>query len=325
MRLLLITFAVILCVVGCRRDEPPSADSEDAGAPTTSPTITPTQPKAELTADANSPPRLTTADRVDGWDGWELSLPRESATVLLKMIERGPWVANTSFPFALADYYVELSNATEDDWMLQVFLPNRTDGTKGCVLLGRELPAEYRLGEASVDEVYSFFADLRGRHPFGDDRVDSNAVLSAGDTFELRNRHGTMKIDADSNRKRTYTWDGASRHVFMEARKEPWYEALGLYFPGSGNHWAEHKGVTRGVLGEQTRDFASIDEFETWFKGQKDWYDAQCSADGIVAGWSINTSRQQLNVELWRVTVAGKTPTALPGATAGWFTWTKGK
>jgi hypothetical protein len=218
-----------------------------------------------------------------------------------------------------------MSNATEADWMLQVFLPNRTDGVKGHVLLGREFSVEYRLEGTSTDAVYSFFADLRARHPLGHDRADTNAVLSAGDTFEFRNRNGAMKIHADSNRKRTYTWDGASRYVFMEARKEPWYGALGLYFPGPGSHWTEHKGVTRGVLGEQTRDFASIDEFETWFKDQKDWYDAQCSADGIVAGWSIEASRQQLNVKLWRVTVAGEEPTALPSASAGWFTWTKGK
>lgn len=159
--------------------------------------------------------------------------------------------------------------------------------------------------------------------PASVDEPDPNAVLRVGDVFEFRNGNGTMTISADSNRKRTYSWDGASRSVEMESRKQPWYGALGLYFPGPGDHWAEHNGITRGVLQEQTRDFATSDEFMAWFKDRQEWYDARCSPNGIVAGWSIELSRNQLNVELWRVTIAGKPPVGLKDASSDWFTWTK--
>lgn len=158
--------------------------------------------------------------------------------------------------------------------------------------------------------------------PIGDS-VDPNAVLDAGETFEFRNRNGVMKIHAGSHRDRTFTWDGATRSVLMEVRKERWYGALGLYFPGTGDHWKEHKGVTRGVLSEETRDFANLAEFETWLKNQQDWYDAKHTPDGLVAGWGINLERQQLNVEVHRITIAGKRQESLKGGTTDWLTWTK--
>lgn len=155
------------------------------------------------------------------------------------------------------------------------------------------------------------------------DSPNPHAVLQVGDTLEFRNSNGTMKVHADSHLKRTFSWGGASRSATMYERKEPWYGALGLYFPGTGDHWDEHQGVTRGVLQEQTRDFATTEEFGTWFKDMQKWYDAQCSPDGLVAGWSITPDRNALNVELWRVTIEEKPPIWLKDASTDWFTWTK--
>jgi hypothetical protein len=152
---------------------------------------------------------------------------------------------------------------------------------------------------------------------------DHHAVLSVGDTLEIRNENGSLRIIADSDLKRTFMWDGASRTVVMERRKEPWKGAVGLYWPGPGDHWEDHKGVTRGVVQEQTRDFKDEASFREWLRGYQEWYDAKHTPDGIVAGWSITPSRGQLNVELWRITIAGNQPEALDGGSTDWLTWTR--
>lgn len=155
------------------------------------------------------------------------------------------------------------------------------------------------------------------------DQADPNAILHAGDVFEMTNKHGTMRIEALSNLRRSFTWDGATREVRMISRSEPWYGALGLYWPGTGDHWDEHNGVTRSVITEQRRDFESQEEFSAWIGDYQEWYDAKYTPDGIVGGWSINLSRNQLNVELWRITIGGEQPTNLAGGTTDWMTWTR--
>jgi hypothetical protein len=150
---------------------------------------------------------------------------------------------------------------------------------------------------------------------------DPIAVLEVGDTFEFRNKNGSMHIAADSELERTFTWDGASRSVVMERRKEPWKGALGLYWPGPGDHWEEHNGVTRGVIQEQIRDFEDEAGFREWLTDYQHWYDAKYTPDGIVAGWSINLGRSQLNVELWRITIGGRQPEKLAGGSTEWLTW----
>lgn len=155
----------------------------------------------------------------------------------------------------------------------------------------------------------------------GSSRTDENAVLSVGDVFEMTNKHGTLRIEAESNLKRTFTWNGASRSVFMESRTKPWQGALGLYWPGPGDHWENHDGVTRGVIVEQRRDFESSDEFRSWLEDMQDWYDARHTPDGVVGGWSINRERNQLNVEVWKITIEGEEPSALEGGSTDWLVW----
>lgn len=155
------------------------------------------------------------------------------------------------------------------------------------------------------------------------DQADPNAILHTGDVFEMTNKHGTVRIEALSNLRRSFTWDGATREVTMVSRAEPWHGALGLYWPGAGNHWDEHKGVTRGVITEQRCDFETLQQFNAWVRDFQDWYDAKYTPDGIVGGWSINLGRNQLNVELWRITIDGEQPTNLSGGMTEWMTWTR--
>ncbi|MBA3480990.1 MAG: hypothetical protein H0T51_04150 [Pirellulales bacterium] len=113
--------------------------------------------------------------------------------------------------------------------------------------------------------------------------------------------------------RRDYSWDGATRSVEMWPREKRWYGSLGLYYPGPGNHWRNHKGISRGVVQEGQQHFVTIAKATTWLKEQK-WQPLVWNNSGLVVGWSKTPERQQLNVDVWQLYIDGKKPTKLPGA-----------
>lgn len=76
------------------------------------------------------------------------------------------------------------------------------------------------------------------------------SVMSAGDWKEATTAAGMIRIYARDDRTRGYTWVGATRSVVMYERKTRWHGSLGLYFPGTGDHWPEHERVRRRVVEE---------------------------------------------------------------------------
>lgn len=135
-----------------------------------------------------------------------------------------------------------------------------------------------------------------------------------------------MKINALDAVCREYTWEGASRWIEMEPRRQRWYGSLGLYYPGTGNHWIEHDGITRCVAEEGQQHFVTIAEFEAWKKDRNwpsDFY--VWNDEGLVVGWSKNQSRNQLNVEVWQVFIAGEKPLRLPASKNSAIKFTRAK
>jgi hypothetical protein len=124
---------------------------------------------------------------------------------------------------------------------------------------------------------------------------------------------GTITITAGKGLKRSYTWDGATRSVEMYTRAERWYGSLGLYYPGPGDHWREHKGITRGVVEEGQQHFKTQDEALTWLSEQK-WAPHVWTSDGLAVGWRKYLPRRQLNVDVWQIYIDGEKPAKLPGS-----------
>lgn len=100
----------------------------------------------------------------------------------------------------------------------------------------------------------------------------------------------------------------------MWPRQERWYGSLGLYYPGPGNHWKSHNGITRGVLGEGQQHFKTVEETLAWISEQKRWMPFVYRNDGLVVGWRKVPPRKQLNVEVWQIYINGEKPMALPGS-----------
>lgn len=146
--------------------------------------------------------------------------------------------------------------------------------------------------------------------------VRNEIVMTPGTRITATTSEGTISITAVDGLTRSYTWEGATRSVEMEPRRERWYGSLGLYFPGPGDHWVEHHGITRGVVEEGQQHFKSVDEAMAWLK-DRSWMPFVYRDDGLVVGWGKVLPRRQLNVEVWQILVDGKKPDRLPGSRNG--------
>ena len=139
-------------------------------------------------------------------------------------------------------------------------------------------------------------------------------AMRPGETITATTPNGTIQIRAKDWLGRAYTWDGATRSVVMWPRDERWYGSLGVYYPGPGRHWKEHRGITRGVVQEGQHHFDSVEAAMEWI-GKQTWMPAVYRNDGLMVAWGKVLDREQLNVDVWQIMVNGAKPTTLPGAT----------
>ncbi len=137
-------------------------------------------------------------------------------------------------------------------------------------------------------------------------------VLKPGDRLTIKGPEGIMEVKAFDNFGRCFTWEGGTRCVTMLPRTERWYGSLGVYWPGPGDHWKNHHGITRGVIQEGRQNFANEEEAIRWIREQT-WISLFYTKRGIVAGWSKTPARSQLNVDVWQILIDGKVPESFPG------------
>ena len=139
-------------------------------------------------------------------------------------------------------------------------------------------------------------------------------VMKPGDSIVAQTPSGTIKIAADDELTRTYTWEDASRSARLWPRPERWYGNLGAYYPGPGEHWQEHHGITRGVLQEGQQHFDSEEDALTWIR--KPWHQ-QWSVyrdDGLFVLFAKVPERHQINVDVIQILIRRHKPTTLPGS-----------
>jgi hypothetical protein len=141
----------------------------------------------------------------------------------------------------------------------------------------------------------------------------NETVMSPGMRIQATTPIGEIVIIAVDELTRAYTWEGATRSVEMDPRSKRWNGSLGLYFPGPGEHWKEHKGITRGVTEEGQQHFKSADEALEWIRSRT-WMPYVYRDDGLAVGWNKTLPRRQLDVEVWQMLVNGQNPARLPGS-----------
>jgi len=111
-------------------------------------------------------------------------------------------------------------------------------------------------------------------------------VMTKGMKITATTKTGTITISDAGGLRRCYTWEGATRCVVMNPREERWYGSLGIYYPGPGEHWEEHHGITRGVLEEGQRHFKTQGEAMKWIKGMT-YTSCVYSDSGLVVCYSV--------------------------------------
>ena len=139
-------------------------------------------------------------------------------------------------------------------------------------------------------------------------------VMAEGDRIHATTRAGTIEIAAGKGLHRAYTWEGATRSAELEPRRERWYGSLGAYYPGPGEHWKEHGGITRGVLQEGQQHFKTTADAREWIKKQSGYYPTVYRGDGLLVSFGKVPERRQVNIEVWQILIGGKKPTELPGS-----------
>lgn len=143
---------------------------------------------------------------------------------------------------------------------------------------------------------------------------ENEIVMSEGMSITVHNSYGEMKITAGKGTLRHYTWEGAIRSATLIPRKERWNGSLGIYYPGEGNHWNKHDGITRAVLEEGQQNFSTVDEAMEWIKKESHW-GYIWRDDGLVVGWDKMTGAGgTLGVSVWQININGKKPILLPGS-----------
>lgn len=144
---------------------------------------------------------------------------------------------------------------------------------------------------------------------------ENEVVMAPLSRIDATTPVGKISIVAGKGLRRTYEWEGASRFVDMWPRTERWYGSMGLYFPGPGNHWSDHKGIARGVVQEGQQHFKTEAEALAWLKEDTtNYHPIVWNNEGLVVGWSKTLPRRQLNVDVWQIVINGQKPRSLKGA-----------
>lgn len=139
-------------------------------------------------------------------------------------------------------------------------------------------------------------------------------VLQTGDRLKC----GEYLVTATSKLKRTISWDGISRDLELWPRFGEWDGHFGAYYPGVGDHWKDHNGVSRCVYDESIVFFADKTSAATWLS-RFSWFENEQDeiTDGqVYLHCKIDPSRNQLNIWLYRVEI-GETTASSAEKTSG--------
>lgn len=140
----------------------------------------------------------------------------------------------------------------------------------------------------------------------------SETVLDDGTRLTARTPEGEITIEAGPGLLRTLKWDGATRFVVTQPRKERYYGSKGIYFNGRPSNWETYNGLARVNYEEGQRHFDNLDDAKIWMQIRRLHY--VHTSDGLVVGWRRRPAKQTLQVEVWQFYIDGAKPSSLPNA-----------
>ena len=145
-------------------------------------------------------------------------------------------------------------------------------------------------------------------------------VLQDGATVIARSRSGgDILIRAKGELGRTYEWSGCSLRAHMRRRDSRWLGSLGIYDPAGSfgvlseifPRWFKCNGVSRTVVEEGQLHFPTKEKAENWLARYSKTSPTVWSDDGLVVQWGFDLPREQINVDVWQLCIAGSRPAGL--------------
>jgi hypothetical protein len=144
-------------------------------------------------------------------------------------------------------------------------------------------------------------------------------VMRTGMKICAENISQEICILAKSDLDREISFDSITRRVTLIPRKERWYGKLGLYFPGSGNHWENHKGITRCIVNESELHFKEMADLLVFVNDPSNLDKSVYRNDGLYVSWytSVKTDQSSggyLSLSIYQLLIDGEKPKAIPGS-----------
>lgn len=144
---------------------------------------------------------------------------------------------------------------------------------------------------------------------------NNETVMLPGESIAVENANGRLIITAGKNYLRSFSWVGATRSIIAWPRKQRWNGSLGIYYPGEGNNWKEHDGITRLVFEEGILNFDSLASLLEYIEKYEDKSKLTYNDYGLFVFWDKNKGAGgTLNVMLLQLVINGKKPNGLPGS-----------
>jgi len=141
----------------------------------------------------------------------------------------------------------------------------------------------------------------------------AETVIPTNATLEAHTPGGFVRVTAVSADTRRYVWADRDVTVTLWTRARRWTGTLGLYHPDA--HLPGPPPITRGVLLESQRHFTNVAEAEHFLNLAKDpVYQLVWTRNGLAVASGQVPEREQLNVTVYQICIAGKKPADLPGA-----------
>jgi hypothetical protein len=149
------------------------------------------------------------------------------------------------------------------------------------------------------------------RREWLEEHTTSAGVLHAKQVVVMRTSGGELRVRAESNLRRTLQWAGGTREVRLQ--EKPDGSRAGTYLSYESEPGGEPvNGITRVIMREGDRDFATQDEAVDWLRSREVTLGTR--QGGLAAGFALRAEEGVLVVEIWRISIKYSEPEFLPGA-----------
>lgn len=147
------------------------------------------------------------------------------------------------------------------------------------------------------------------KHPYS----YTELALEEGMTITATNKNGTVNIKWLSPLKRQFSWGNNKAVRTLWPRKERFMGKLGAYDPAPQSTFNFWSGV-RIVSDDSRIDFSSREELDAFLYQGSAVLDWVFNNEGWVVGFAKAPSRNQINIDLYRITINGKSPGWIKGS-----------